>query len=92
MFFEDAMGTICVELPSGWTYNPFDSTLTDFYFTPWDRGGELVVVHVRPSFIAPEQPDEEWTARVQSVLGQVSVCGILLLQSMGVSSNGGARI
>jgi hypothetical protein len=69
MLFEDPIGTIRVELPSGWTYDPFDSTLTDFYFTPWDRGGELVMVHVRPSLIAPEQPDEEWIARVRSEVG-----------------------
>jgi hypothetical protein len=69
MLFEDPIGTIRVELPSGWTYNPFDSTLTDFYFTPWHRGGELLVVHVRPSFIASEQPDEEWVARVQFEVG-----------------------
>lgn len=69
MLFEDPIRTLRVELPSGWTYNPFDSTLTDFYFTPWDRAGELIAVHVRPSSIAPEQPDETWVAQVRSEVG-----------------------
>jgi hypothetical protein len=66
MFFEDPIQTVSVELPAGWAYNPFDSTLTDLYFTRWDQPGNLVGVHVRPASIPQEQPDEQWVEKIRS--------------------------
>jgi hypothetical protein len=66
MLFEDPIQTVSVELPAAWTYNPFDSTLTDLYFSRWDQPGNLVGVHVRPASIPQEQPDERWVEKIRS--------------------------
>ena len=69
MLFEDPIRTISVELPAGWTYSFFESTLTDFYFTRWDRPSEIVGVHVRPASVSQDQPDENWIQQIQSHVG-----------------------
>jgi hypothetical protein len=73
MIFEDPIRTITIELPAGWTYNLFESMLTDFYFTRWDRPSEVVGVHVRPASAAQDQPDENWIQQVQTHLGDKAV-------------------
>jgi hypothetical protein len=69
MFFEDPMKAVSLELPPGWAYNPFDSSLTDFVFIRWDRPGDMIVVHVRPASMAQEEPDEKWIERIHSEVG-----------------------
>jgi hypothetical protein len=69
MLFEDPLQTISIKLPAGWTYNPFDSSLTDFYFTRWDQPANLIGVHVRPASLPPEQPDEQWVEKIHSEVG-----------------------
>lgn len=69
MLFEDPIRTISVELPAGWTYSFFESTLTDFYFTRWDRPTDIVGVHVRPASAPQDEPDEKWIQQVQAHVG-----------------------
>jgi hypothetical protein len=69
MIFEDPIKTLCAEIPAGWVYNPFDSTLTDFVFVRWDRPEELMVVHVRRASVPASRPDEEWVEKIRSEIG-----------------------
>jgi hypothetical protein len=74
MLFEDPIQTVSVELPPGWTYNPFDSTLTDFYFNRWNQPGSMVGVHVRPASTPPGNLDAQWIEGIRSQLrGRASV-------------------
>lgn len=70
MFFADPIQTISLELPAGWVYGPFDSTLTDFYFSRWDHPEQLIAVHVRPTSVAQDQPHENWIGRIRSEIGE----------------------
>ena len=72
MIFEDPIKTIYVEVPAGWVYDPFDSTLTDFVFVRWDQPEELMVVHVRRASVPASQPDEEWVEKIRSEIGAAS--------------------
>jgi hypothetical protein len=72
MIFEDPIKTLCTEVPAGWVYNPFDSTLTDFVFVRWDRPEELMVVHVRRASVPAGRPDEEWVEKIRSETGAAS--------------------
>jgi hypothetical protein len=67
--FIDPIRTVLVELPPGWAYSPFDSTLTDFYFSRWDHPEQLIAVHVRPTSVGQEQPYEKWVEQIRSEVG-----------------------
>jgi hypothetical protein len=88
MVFEDPIQTVIVDLPPGWTYNPFDSTLTDFYFNVWNRPGSMVGVHVRPASVAPQQPDEQWVEEIRSqVLDKASISEMSLRNGCAVTAD-----
>ena len=70
MIFEDPIQTIRAELPAGWSYDSFNSSLTDFVFTRWDRQEVVLIIHVRRATIAESQPDEQWTKQIQAESGQ----------------------
>jgi hypothetical protein len=85
MFFEDPIRTVSVELPPGWAYHPFDSTLTDLFFIRWDRPDDLIAVHVRPASIAQEEPHEKWVEKIRSEVGdQASLTDLISNTSRAV--------
>ncbi len=45
--FQRSDSTIQTEIPAGWVFDPFNSTLTDFVFSRWDQPQEMIAVHVR---------------------------------------------
>jgi len=69
MIFEDPVRTIRVELLAGWTYDPFNSSLTDLVFTRWDRQEVLLIIHVRRATVAENQSDEQWIEQVRTEFG-----------------------
>lgn len=69
MIFEDPIQTIQVELPAGWSYDSFNSSLTDLVFTRWDRQEVLLVIHVRRASVAESEPDEPWIGKIQAESG-----------------------
>jgi len=69
MIFEDPIRTIRVELPAGWSYDYFNSSLTDFVFTRWNLQEALVIVHVRRASVAESQPDEQWIEQIRAESG-----------------------
>lgn len=62
--FEDPLRALRVELPPGFVFDPFTSTLTDFYFARWNRVEEIVIVYVQPTRASASERDEDWLARV----------------------------
>lgn len=66
MIFKDPMQTIQTEIPAGWVYDPFNSTLTDFVFSRWDQPQEMLAIHVRRASIPADRPDEEWIQTIRS--------------------------
>ena len=72
MIFRDPIRTIQVEVPAGWAFDPFNSTLTDFVFSRWDQPHEMLAVHVRRASIPSGQPDEEWIAKIRSETGETA--------------------
>jgi hypothetical protein len=66
MIFEDPIRTISVELPAGWSYDPFTSSLTDFIFSHWACPEVLLIVHVRRSEITESRPDKEWIEQIRN--------------------------
>lgn len=63
--FEDPLRALRIELPTGWTYDPFTSSLTELYFGPWNRQQESLKVSIEPTRAAPNQSDEIWLALVK---------------------------
>ncbi len=99
MFFEDPIRTIDVELPAGWSYNVFESTLTDFYFTRWDCPSEIVGVHVRPASVPQDEPNESWIQQIQSHVGEKVVLtpgeletGCILVANFGSDQGPAQRV
>ena len=70
MIFEDPIQTIRVELPASWSYDSFNSSLTDFVFTRWDRQEVLIVIHVRRATIAEGKPDTQWIEQIREESGE----------------------
>jgi hypothetical protein len=66
MIFNDPIRTIQAEIPAGWVYDPFNSTLTDFVFSRWDQPQEMIAVHVRRATIPSSQPDVEWVRKISA--------------------------
>ncbi len=58
--FADPLGTISVELPPGWGYDPASSSLTCLVFGRWDRSHQAILVKVQPARVAPGESDERW--------------------------------
>ena len=77
MIFEDPIRTLRVDLPTGWTCNPFDSTLTDFVFMRWDQPEDLIAIHLRRAVIPEDQPDERWIEKIRSEIG-IGAAGSLI--------------
>jgi hypothetical protein len=69
MIFKDPIQTIQVELPAGWSYDSFNSSLTDLVFTRWDRQEVILIVHVRRASIDASQTDEQWMDRIRTEMG-----------------------
>lgn len=67
--FDDPIRTLRIELPAGWAYDPFFSTLTEFYFARWDRPNEQIIVRLRPPTVLAGQPDEIWLAKTRAEVG-----------------------
>jgi hypothetical protein len=72
MIFKDPIQTIQVEVPAGWAYDPFNSTLTDFVFSRWDQPHEMIAVHVRRASVSSGQPDEEWIGKIRAETGEAA--------------------
>ena len=72
MIFKDPIRTIQVEVPAGWAFDPFNSTLTDFVFSRWDQPHEMIAVHVRRASVPSGQPDEEWTRKIRAETGEAA--------------------
>jgi hypothetical protein len=70
MIFEDPIQTIRVELPAGWTFDSFNSSLTDLVFTRWDRQEVVIIIHVHRATIGESQPDEQWIERIRTESGE----------------------
>jgi len=66
MIFKDPIRTIQGEIPVGWAYDPFYSTLTDIVFSRWDQPQETLAIHARRASIHSSQPDEDWIGKIQS--------------------------
>jgi hypothetical protein len=71
MIFKDPIQTIRVELPAGWSFDSFNSSLTDLVFTRWDRQEVLMVIHVRRASVEESQPDEQWIDRIRTEAGDI---------------------
>jgi hypothetical protein len=67
--FNDPIGSLTFELPSGWAYDLLYSTMTDFFFTRWDRPEEMLVVHLRRACVSGDQSDEQWSEKIRSEVG-----------------------
>lgn len=65
MIFKDPIRTVQAEVPAGWVYDPFNSTLTDFVFSRWDQPQEMLAIHVRRASISSSRPDEEWVQKIR---------------------------
>ena len=63
--YEDPIRALRVDLAPGWAYDPFTSALKDFYFAPWSRAEEILIVNVEPARLSSNQPDEMWLAQVK---------------------------
>ncbi len=72
MIFKDPIRTIQVEVPAGWAFDPFNSTLTDFVFSRWDQPHEMIAVHVRRASVPSGQPDEEWIGKIRAETGEAA--------------------
>jgi hypothetical protein len=72
MVFKDPIRTIQVELPAGWVYDPFNSTLTDFVFVRWDQPEEMVGVHIRRASVPATQPDAKWIEKIRAEIGEAA--------------------
>jgi hypothetical protein len=72
MIFKDPIRTIQVEVPAGWVFDPFNSTLTDFVFSRWDQPHEMIAVHVRRASVPSSQPDEEWIRKIRAETGEAA--------------------
>jgi hypothetical protein len=70
MIFEDPIRTIRVELPAGWTFDSFNSSLTDLVFTRWDRLEVVIVIHIRRATIGESQPDGQWIEQIRTESGE----------------------
>lgn len=66
MLFKDPIRTIQTEVPTGWAFDPFNSTLTDFVFCRWDQPQEMIVAHVRRASIPSSRSDEEWIGKIRA--------------------------
>ena len=72
MIFKDPIRTVQVEVPAGWVFDPFNSTLTDFVFSRWDQPHEMIAVHVRRASVSSGQPDEEWIGKIRAETGEAA--------------------
>ena len=70
MIFRDPIRTIQIEVPAGWAYDPFNSTLTDFVFSRWDQPEEMIAVHARRASVPSSQSDEEWIGKIRAETGE----------------------
>ena len=70
MIFKDPIQTIQTEIPAGWAYDPFNSTLTDFVFSRWDQPQDMIAVHVRRASVPAGRPDEEWIQKIRAETGE----------------------
>ena len=69
MIYKDPIRTIQAELSAGWAYDPFNSTLTDFVFSCWNRPQEVIAIHVRRASVAADQPDDKWIDNIRAEIG-----------------------
>ena len=70
MIFEDPIQTIRVELPASWSYDSFNSSLTDLVFTRWDRQEVLLIIHVRRASVDENQLDDQWIKQIRTEAGE----------------------
>ncbi len=68
--FKDPIRTLSVKLPDGWVYDSLSSSLTNFFFTRWDRPEEIFVVRIRKAAAAENETDEKWVERIQKEVGE----------------------
>ena len=88
MIYKDPIRTLCVELPAGWVYDPFNTTLTDFYFTRWDKPEELIAIRIRRSAVTEGQSDEEWIGHIQAEVGETtSLIDMVATQGRAVAAS-----
>jgi hypothetical protein len=68
--FRDPIQALSLEIPAGWAYDPFGSTLTSFFFARWDRPEELLVVSIRKAAVGKDETDEQWIEQIRREIGE----------------------
>ena len=68
--FKDPIRSLTFELPAGWAYDMLYSTLTDFFFSRWDRPEEMLVIHLRRAGVEEDRPEGEWIEKIRSEAGE----------------------
>jgi hypothetical protein len=68
--FKDPIQTLTVEIPAGWAYDPLNSSLTNFFFTRWDRPEEMMAVRMRRAVVETSETDEKWIEQIRKETGE----------------------
>jgi len=67
--FNDPIESLSVDLPAGWAFDPLNSSLTDFFFSRWDKPDELLALHIRRAAVAEGDTDENWVEQIREEVG-----------------------
>jgi hypothetical protein len=70
--FRDPIESLSVELPAGWTFDPLNSSLTDFFFSRWDKPDELLAICIRRAAVAEGDKDENWIEQIREEVGEAN--------------------
>jgi hypothetical protein len=86
--FRDPIQTLNVELPAGWAYNPLSSSLTDLFFSRWDKPEDMLIIRIRRSAAESIATDESWVEKIRGEVGEAnSLTDIPAGSSRAVATN-----
>jgi hypothetical protein len=67
--FRDPIQSLTVEIPAGWAYDSFRSSLTSFYFSHWDKPDSLLAVRIRRAPSIEAETAEQWAEQIRQEIG-----------------------
>ncbi len=70
--FRDPIQSLSVEIPAGWAYDAFSSSLTNFYFSRWDRPEDVLAVRIRKPAADEGETDEQWMEQIRNEIGEAN--------------------